>query len=128
MSTTESGLQVAGARLLRLSVQRPGPAAVGPRPSLQLPGNTSSVGCGYILFQENQPNEGAVLQCGGGGSGGLDNIASDPLDSAKSFLQMSDLFTGPPRSPKGPAIMAGSAMTLKLKHYAFCDQSWRRMK
>lgn len=25
-----------------------------------------SVGCGYILFQENQPNEGAVLQCGGG--------------------------------------------------------------
>lgn len=63
-----------------------------------------------------------------GGSGGLDNIASDPLDSAKSFLQMSDLFTGPPRSPKGPAIMTGSAMTLKLKHYAFCDQSWRRMK
>lgn len=47
-----------------------------------------------------------------GGSGGLDNIASDPLDSAKSFLQMSDLFTGPPRSPKGPAIMTGSAMTL----------------
>lgn len=47
-----------------------------------------------------------------GGSGGLDNIASDPLDSAKSFLQMSDLLTGPPRSPKGPAIMTGSAMTL----------------
>lgn len=35
-----------------------------------------------------------------GGSGGLDNIASDPLDSAKSFLQMSDLFTGPHALPK----------------------------
>lgn len=63
-----------------------------------------------------------------GGSGGLDNITSDPFDSAKSFLQMSDLFTGPPRSPKGPAIMAGSAMTLKLTHYAICDQSSRRLK
>lgn len=25
-----------------------------------------SAGGGHILFQENQPNEGAVLQCGGG--------------------------------------------------------------
>ena len=85
-----TGVQVAGARVLRLPGQRAGPAAVGPHPRLRLGRAAVRAGGRHIRLPQDEPTGGADVQRGRGGTRRPADPGSHPAHPAVPLRTVAD--------------------------------------